>query len=104
MPVKCLTRSACTTILLFALTARAKDPHASWRDYGGGADSSQFSSLTQITRKNVAKLQVAWSYPIGENKRYFFNPVIIDDLMYVMGKGNAIVALSAATGREVWTY
>ncbi len=90
--------------LLVASHVLARDPHASWRDYGGGADSAQFSSLTQITPANVAQLQVAWTYPIGENKKYAFNPLVVDDLMYVMGRGNSIVALSAATGREVWTY
>jgi glucose dehydrogenase len=91
-------------LLPAALTALARDPHASWRDYGGAPDSAQFTTLTQFTRANVARLQVAWTYPIGENKRYYFNPVIVDDLMFVMGKGNAIVALEAASGREVWTY
>ncbi|MSU49286.1 MAG: pyrroloquinoline quinone-dependent dehydrogenase [Opitutus sp.] len=93
-----------TVILFCAVPALARDPHSTWRDYGGAADSSQFTSLTQFTRANVAKLEIAWTYPIGENKRYLFNPVIVDDLMYVMGRGNSIVALKAATGREVWTY
>ena len=91
-------------ILLSALSAFAQDPHAAWRDFGGAPDSSQFSSLTQFTRANVATLQVAWTYPIGENKRYNFNPVVVDDVMYVMGRGNSIVALSAGTGWEVWRY
>jgi quinoprotein glucose dehydrogenase len=29
---------------------------------------------------------------------------IVDDLIYVMGRGNSIVALSASTGQEVRTY
>lgn len=75
-----------------------------WADYGGGPDSSQYSALRQITKENVGKLKVAWSYRIGENKKYNFNPVIVDDRMYVMGAGNTIVALEAATGKPVWTW
>lgn len=96
-----LLRSA---LFFSAATAFAAGSHSNWRDFGGGPDSSQFTTLTQITRANVARLQVAWTYPIGEDKRYFFNPVVDDGVMYVMGKGSSIVALDAATGREIWTY
>ncbi|MEY4941029.1 MAG: hypothetical protein RIQ93_2764, partial [Verrucomicrobiota bacterium] len=95
---------ACAALLFSGLTAFAGQPHTTWRDYGGGPDSSQYSALSQITPANVAKLQIAWSYPIGEDKRYFFSPVVVDDLMIVMGKNSAIIALNATTGREVWKY
>lgn len=91
-------------LFIFSQMASGQAGHATWSDYGGAADSAQFSALTQFTRLNVNQLEVAWSYPIGENKRYFFSPLIVDDLMYVMGKGSSLVALSAVTGREVWTY
>jgi glucose dehydrogenase len=91
--------------LCFAVAALAgAQDYKTWSDYGGGPDSSQYSSLRQITKANVGQLQVAWSYRIGENKKYSFNPVIVDDRMYVMGAGNAIVALEAATGKPVWTW
>ncbi|OYW12782.1 MAG: hypothetical protein B7X34_01610, partial [Acidobacteriia bacterium 12-62-4] len=86
-----------------ATLAFAQD-YKTWSDYGGGPDSSQYSSLRQITKENVAQLKVAWSYRIGENKKYNFNPVIVDDLMYVMGAGNTIVALQAASGKPIWTW
>jgi quinoprotein glucose dehydrogenase len=101
--VKRLTPFVCTALCL-TVALSAADPHAAWRDYGGAADSAKYSSLTQVTRENVARLQVAWTYPIGENKRALFNPLVVDDLMYVIGRGNAILALAAATGREVWAY
>ncbi len=91
-------------LLLSILTHALGQDHRGWKDYGGGADAAQYSSLKQIDRSNVAKLEVAWTYPIGESKRMFFNPVIVDDLMYVMGKNSSIVALEAKTGKEVWTY
>ena len=42
--------------------------------------------------------------PIGDGNKYLFNPLVVDDLMYVLGKGNSIVALNAATGAVVWTH
>ena len=92
-----------TLLILFTATLCAQD-YSTWKDYGGGPDSSQYTALTQINKANVAKLQIAWSYKIGENKRYSFNPVIAGGRMYVMGKGNSIVALNPATGKELWTW
>ena len=67
-------------------------PYSTWRDYAGSADSAQYSSLRQVTRENVAQLKVAWSYSIGDGRKYNFNPLVVDDVMYVLGKANAIVA------------
>jgi glucose dehydrogenase len=80
------------------------ESHAGWRDYGGAPDSAQYSALTQINKSNVAQLEVAWTYPTGDNKRYRFNPIVIDGTMYVLAKNNSVVALDARTGREIWTY
>jgi glucose dehydrogenase len=73
-----------------------------WDQNLGGVDSSQYSSLTQIDKSNVGRLGVAWTYPTGEN--YLFNPLIVGNTMYVLAKGRSIVALDAATGRELWTH
>ena len=78
--------------------------YSNWNDYGGGADSSQYSALTQINRGNVSRLQVAWTYPTGDGNTYLFNPVVVDGVMYVLAKNNSIVALDAVTGRELWLH
>ena len=75
---------------------------AGWDAYLGGSDSSQFTSLKQIDKSNVSQLQVAWSYPTGES--YLFNPIVVDGVMYVLAKSRSIVALDAATGKELWTH
>lgn len=85
--------------------ATEKQPYTTWSDYGGSADSMQYSALTQIDRKNVGQLELAWFYPVPDRTGNFgFNPLVVDDVMYVLGRGNAIVALEAATGREVWSH
>ena len=78
--------------------------HAAWRDYGGHSDAAQYSTLRQINRTNVNKLEVAWSYPTADHNKYFFNPIAIDGILYVLAKRNSIVALDAATGKEIWTH
>jgi quinoprotein glucose dehydrogenase len=81
-----------------AARATAK-PYTTWQSYAGGAHSSQYSALDQINKKNVAKLQVAWTYPLTNNS--IFNPVVVDGVMYVP-VGGALAAIDAATGKEIW--
>jgi quinoprotein glucose dehydrogenase len=90
--------------LALLVTAALAQDHASWRDYGGAADSAQYSALKQIDRTNVAKLQVAWTYPTGDAQKYSFNPLMADGVLYVLARRNSIVALDAATGKELWAY
>ena len=75
-----------------------------WEDYGGGPDSSKFVDLAQITPKNVAGLKVAWTYPVGDNNVYQFNPIVAGTTMYVLAKNQSLVALDATTGRKLWIH
>jgi quinoprotein glucose dehydrogenase len=82
-----------------------KRPYTTWSDYGGAADSMQYSALKQIDKANVSKLALAWSYPVPDRKGNFgFNPVVADGVMYVLGQNNSIVALDAATGKQIWSH
>jgi hypothetical protein len=46
-----------------------------------------------------------WFYPDGNKGfRYGFNPLVVDGVMYVVGKDNATVALDAVTGKEIWVH
>lgn len=78
--------------------------HTTWSDYAGAPDSAQYTALRQIDRTNVGRLQVAWTYPIGDGKKYFFNPLVVDGTMFVLARNNSLAALDAATGKEIWTW
>jgi len=84
--------------------AAAEQNHKTWADYGGGADSSHFVALDQINKSNVSQLQVAWTYPTGDNRSYLFNPIVVDNVMYVLARNNSLVALDAGTGKEIWIH
>ena len=75
--------------------------YSHWQAYAG-AESSQFSSLDQINKGNVAKLGVAWSFQTGDGQPPHFNPLIVNGVMYIRAKGDALVALDPATGKELW--
>ena len=74
-----------------------------WPSYGHDPAGTRYSSLTQITPANVAKLTRAWAYDTGEPADAFqTTPLVVDGLMFVSTPTQRIVALNAATGREVW--
>src|SRR6478735_8070950 len=78
--------------------------HKTWTQYGGSADQSKFVDLQQFTKKNVQQLEVSWTYPTKDNLSYRYNPIVIDDVMYVLAKNNSLVALDIATGKEIWIH
>jgi quinoprotein glucose dehydrogenase len=84
-----------------ALTVSAQRPDREWHDYGGSPGMSRFMDLRQITRANVNRLEVAWTYPHGSTG---FNPIVARGMVYTRGRNNALVALDAATGREIWIH
>jgi quinoprotein glucose dehydrogenase len=80
-------------------------PYTTWMEYGGSPDDAQYSALHQINRSNVSRLQQLWFYPAGNNGfRYGSNPIVVDDVMYVIGQNNSIVALGAASGKPIWVH
>src|SRR6478672_10260851 len=71
----------------------------------GSYDDAQYSPSKQVDKSNVAKLELAWHFPVpGSTGRFGFRPLVVDGTMYVLGAKNAIVALDAATGRTIWTH
>lgn len=78
-----------------------------WPVSGGDTNNTHYSTLGQITRANVAQLQVAWTY---ETKDEFpgsemqSNPIVIDGVLYATSPKMRAFALDAATGRELWSF
>src|SRR5258708_5766517 len=97
-------RGALALLVFTAVPVLCQTHHTTWSDYAGSADSAQYSTLDQVNRANVNKLEVAWVYPTGDGRKYSFNPIVVDGLMYVLAKNNSLVALNAADANEVWTY
>ncbi|RPI59566.1 MAG: pyrroloquinoline quinone-dependent dehydrogenase, partial [Lysobacterales bacterium] len=102
LTIACVLAAACLAAAAHAQSGRRTEaPYTTWRTYGGGGHSSQYSALDQIDKSNVAELAVVWSFPVGE-RSFVFNPIVVDGVMYVLARDNDIVALDAATGRELW--
>src|SRR6266850_571568 len=78
-----------------------------WPNVGGDKGSTRYSELKQINRRNVGKLQVAWTYHTGDGGKSTTiecTPIVIDGVMYITTAQSKVVALDADTGRELWKY
>ena len=80
-----------------------------WANVGGDKGGMRYSTLSQIDRKSVKNLQVAWVYHTGDaddraDSTIECTPIVIDGVMYVTTVNLRIVALNAATGKPIWEY
>ncbi len=78
------------------------DPR-SWLTYSGDYSGRRHSSLDQIRTTNVSKLAAKWIFPVPGATRLVGTPVVANGVMYVASR-NAVFALDARTGREVWRF
>src|SRR5438876_7287986 len=92
---------AVVLVSLAGLSAGTAPADKGWSDFGGGPAASHFLDLDQINKANVNQLEAAWFYPYAAAG---FNPIVVDDVMYVLGRNNALIALDAATGKEIWIH
>jgi alcohol dehydrogenase (cytochrome c) len=78
---------------------------ANWLTYSGGYRSLRHSGLRQIDAANVRGLRLKWVYQISTTARLVeTSPLVVDGVMYLTEPPNNVVALSAQTGRVLWTY
>ncbi|GGE50712.1 membrane protein [Agaricicola taiwanensis] len=86
------------------------DVGADWPAYGGTHHATRYSPLSRITKENVGSLERVWQFRTGDmpnGDEQFSNqntPLKIGNRLFVCSALGKIIALDAATGRQVWTY
>lgn len=102
--------STATIFLLFALSPGCKSPidiDENWAVYGGNKQNNHYSALTQIDTTNANRLQVAWQYDTGDADsmtQMQVNPLVINDTIYLVSPKLKLIALEAASGKQLWVY
>ena len=96
-----------------ASTGEADDD---WRDYGGTTSGRRYSSLADITPRNVGRLELAWTQRTGDlpvaaetqqHKREYHSeatPIHIGDTLYTCTPHSFVQAIDATTGRTRWSW
>ncbi|MEP0845113.1 MAG: pyrroloquinoline quinone-dependent dehydrogenase [Phycisphaerae bacterium] len=78
-----------------------------WPNVGNDKGGCRYSTLDQINRGNVARLEVAWTWKTGDagqGTTIECTPIVIDGVMYVTTVRTKIAALDAATGTPRWVF
>jgi len=76
---------------------------ANWISYNGDYTGRRYSSLREITTRNVGQLREAWVFHPGNSTNLEVTPVVIRGIMFVTSANN-VFALDARTGRTLWHY
>ena len=81
----------------------ASEPE-SWLTYSGTYGAQRYSTLDQITRDNVDRLQPAWIYQTRSSQKFEVSPLVVDGVMYITEPPSDVTALDLRTGRPIWRY
>ena len=116
--------AAAAVVAVLAVALRAQKPaDGDWPMYGRDLAGTKFSPLKQVTAENVSRLQPAWNLTLVERPAPVpgqgrgrgaggpellsnpeVTPIVVNGVMYLLAAGNQILALDAATGKEIWRY
>jgi glucose dehydrogenase len=99
--------SALTPAAIFAQDTLIQPAAGDWPLYARDHSGQRFSPLDEINRSNVDRLQQAWTYRLrpegGGGILAGTVPIVVNGVMY-LPLGDAVVALEAHTGRELWRH
>ncbi len=66
-----------------------------WPVYGGQVAGDHYSSLSQINRKNVHQLQLAWKFDAEEEGGLETSPIVVGRVLYSYTTTQKVIALDA---------
>ncbi len=116
--------AAAVVALLAAALGAQKTADGDWPMYGRDLAGTKFSPLKQVTAENVLEAAARLEPdPRGEARAGSpdrgagrgaggpeilsnpeVTPIVVNGVMYLLAAGNQIMALDAATGKEIWRY
>ncbi|WP_394340956.1 outer membrane protein assembly factor BamB family protein [Pleomorphovibrio marinus] len=88
-------------------TTAEKYDYSNWEVFGGTKDAARYSSLSQINKENVGKLQVAWTYHTKDStatSQIQCQPIVVDGVLYGTSPQVNVFALEAVSGRLRWRF
>src|SRR6266567_3044138 len=99
---------------LATASAQSASRAIEWTAYGHDAAGTRFSPARQITRDNVSRLRVAWTYRTGDLVvddregaqlgRFEATPLYVDETLFLATPIGTVIALDPETGRERWRF
>ena len=81
----------------------AAPPSSDWLMWRRTYDGFGFSPLDQITRANVADLELAWTASL-ESGSNMATPLVHDGVMYLLSTSDTMLAMDATSGELLWRH
>ncbi len=78
-------------------------PAQDWLIWRRTYDAQGFSPLDQVNRSNVRNLQEVWRTELQQGPN-MATPLVHDGVMFLASTQDTVVALDAASGKELWSY
>jgi glucose dehydrogenase len=106
-------RGLLPALVLSALCADGFAGAQEWLHVGGDPGATRHSTLHQIHRGNVARLEVAWTFDTGDwsdgtqlptRSAFEATPLVIEGVLYVPSPFSRLFALDAETGEQKWGF
>src|SRR2546428_3251985 len=106
-------RSPLTALFFGAALTALSAQEVGWIANGRDVQGTRYLPASEITRENVSRLEVAWTYHTGETDPRFATkkptafeatPLVVDGTMYLGTPLGRVIALDPATGRERWVF
>ena len=92
-------------LILSACDSPQSPQNHDWPVYKADSHSSSYSSLDQIDKTNVSRLELAWEFRTGDTDHTIeCSPIVVDGVMYVTSPMLDLIALNAATGDVIWRF
>jgi len=88
---------------LLAPTVLPQDKAADWPTHTGDFAATRFSSLTEITKANIAGLKETCTYDTGESAAFQTGPIVVGGVLFFTTY-NTTFAIDASTCALKWKY
>lgn len=75
-----------------------------WLLHGRDYSNQRFSPLESINTANAGKLVPKWIYQTGIAGTFQTTPLVADGVMYLTTPFSNVIAVDAASGKEIWRY
>tara|TARA_B110000014_G_C20124694_1_gene598149 strand:+ start:1934 stop:3586 length:1653 start_codon:yes stop_codon:yes gene_type:complete len=82
----------------------AESEPENWLMYSGNYKAQRYSALTQLDRRNVEELEIAWVHQLSVLDRAETTPLVVDGVMFITESPSTVIAVDAASGRPYWRY
>jgi quinoprotein glucose dehydrogenase len=85
-----------------------------WPSYGNDPGGQRYVVLDQLTKSNVDRLRVAWTFHVGDysngkgeiasTSAFEATPILVDGVLYVCSPFNRVFAIDPQSGAAHWTF